>query len=269
MHWKEVIYSDGSYEKKSRRRTWLTIWDKVKSHGTGIDWCTAREWPVNCMTVISAWWRSNMPFQRLSGQLNYYITRWRQEVSELEIRWVGARCGRESHHLAEGALRTPDWVWRSDQLVRRCWNENISQGGQAPRPLVEQPRRTRTTQGNVRRGWGGLYVAVFIRSPTPSHTQPFYNKVRGIFFLKKSWLVFIIASICLLHVDVCIDAYLLCGYTTIALIQKCNYLKLFIVIFHFFLDYSLEVWNVHRIDWSCLWETFKIEIEWMLTKFRL
>ena len=34
MHWKEVTHSDGSYEKKSNRRAWLTIWDKVKSHGT-------------------------------------------------------------------------------------------------------------------------------------------------------------------------------------------------------------------------------------------
>ena len=37
MHRKEVTHSDGSYKKKSRRRTWLTIWDKVKSHGTLID----------------------------------------------------------------------------------------------------------------------------------------------------------------------------------------------------------------------------------------
>ena len=88
MHRKEVTHSDDSYEKKSRRRAWLKIWDKVKSHGTLIDWCTGREWPVNCMTVIFAWWRSNMPFQRLSGWLNYYITRWRQEVSELKSRWV-------------------------------------------------------------------------------------------------------------------------------------------------------------------------------------
>ena len=66
-----------THGKKSRRRAWLTIWDKVKSRSTVIDWCTGREWPVNCMTVISAWWRSNMPFQRLSGLWNYYITRWR------------------------------------------------------------------------------------------------------------------------------------------------------------------------------------------------
>ena len=98
MHRKEETYSDGSYEKKSRRRAWLKIWDKVKSHGTGIDWCTGREWPVNCMTVISAWWWPNMPFQRLSGRLKYYITRCRQEIGELET-----RCGRESHQPAEGA----------------------------------------------------------------------------------------------------------------------------------------------------------------------
>ena len=34
---KEVTHSDGSYEKKSRWQTWLTIWDKVISQGTGID----------------------------------------------------------------------------------------------------------------------------------------------------------------------------------------------------------------------------------------
>ena len=67
----------------------------LKSHGTLTDWCTGKKWPVNCMTVISVWWRSKMPFQRrrkwhipmasqgeiLSRRLNYYITRWRREVS--------------------------------------------------------------------------------------------------------------------------------------------------------------------------------------------
>ena len=85
-----------SYGKKSHRRAWLTIWDKVKSRSRVTDWCTGREWPVNWMTVIFAWWQSKMPFQRqwkwhipmgsygeiLSGRLNYYITWWRQEVSE-------------------------------------------------------------------------------------------------------------------------------------------------------------------------------------------
>ena len=51
------------------------------------------------MTVTSAWWRSNMPFQRLSGRLNYYITWWRQEVSELEIRWLSSPGEREDTTL--------------------------------------------------------------------------------------------------------------------------------------------------------------------------
>ena len=36
----------------------------LNSHGTVTNWCTRREWPVKCMSVISARWRSNMPFQR-------------------------------------------------------------------------------------------------------------------------------------------------------------------------------------------------------------
>ena len=31
MHRKEVTHSNGSYERKSRRRAWLTKWDKVKN----------------------------------------------------------------------------------------------------------------------------------------------------------------------------------------------------------------------------------------------
>ena len=154
--------------RKNRRRAWLTIWKKVKSHATVIDWCTGREWPVNCMTVISAWWQSNMPFQRYwwAIELLYNSVKtgsqvvWRPETLVI-------RCGRESHHPAEGALGTPEWVWRSDQLVRRCWNENMSQRGWAPRSPVEQPRRTRTTHGYVRRGWGGQYVAVLFGLQLP------------------------------------------------------------------------------------------------------
>ena len=29
-------------------------WAKKNSHGILIDWCTGREWPVKCMTVIPA-----------------------------------------------------------------------------------------------------------------------------------------------------------------------------------------------------------------------
>ena len=54
----EVLYSVGVGELGWQYGTGL------RSHGTVTNWCTGREWPVNCMTVISARWRSNMPFQR-------------------------------------------------------------------------------------------------------------------------------------------------------------------------------------------------------------
>ena len=83
MHRKKVTHSDGSYEKKSRRQPWLTIWDKVKSHGTLIDWCTRREWPLNSMTVISAWWWSNMPVQT---RRKWHIPAWL--AMRIDIEWA-------------------------------------------------------------------------------------------------------------------------------------------------------------------------------------
>ena len=120
----------------------------LKYHGTVTEWCTGREWPVNCMTVISAWWRSNMLFQRrwkyifrlpVMGiywvGLNYYIT----EFNQLET-----RCGRESRHPTEETIWTTDWaVWRPDQLVTRCGRESQHPAESlVPGPPVEQPRRT-------------------------------------------------------------------------------------------------------------------------------
>ena len=112
-----------SNRKKSRRQVWLTKWDKVKAHDTLIDWCTRREWPLNCMSVISAWWQSNMPFQRLSGRLNYYITRWGQEVR---------RVGEQANWRSAS--------WRSDELETRC-------GRETPPPSRRGPRDPRLSLG--------------------------------------------------------------------------------------------------------------------------
>ena len=169
IHRKKVTHSDGSYGKKSRRRAWVTIWDKVKSHGTVIVWCTKREWPVNCMTVISVWWRSNMPFQRLSGRLNYYITRWRQEVSEFGDRKVWrpdplvTRCSRESQHSAE------NWA-------PGLWLSTLENGKERLMAI---------------RVWVNVLQFCSV-SNSLSHTQPFQIKWE-VYSLKKSSLVFIIA----------------------------------------------------------------------------
>ena len=94
----------------------------LKSLGTVTNWCTGREWPVNCKTVISTRWRSNMPFQRrrkcISCRVgvNYYITECTGNSISLE-----RRCGREKQHPAEGALGTPDWVLES----RRVWRQDM------------------------------------------------------------------------------------------------------------------------------------------------
>ena len=69
MHRKEVTHFNGSYERKSRGRKLADEMGRAKnSHGTLIDWCTGREWPMNCITFISAWWRLNIRFQTSSGR---------------------------------------------------------------------------------------------------------------------------------------------------------------------------------------------------------
>ena len=129
------------------------------------------------------------------------------------------RCGRKSHHPAEGALGSPSSF--DDPLVIRCGRE--SQQKAEPPGLWLSIRRTRTTHGYVRRGWRGQYVAVFVWSPTPSHTQTLQIKWEVYFFEEVFDRSFIIASICIQHIYVlCIYVYVLCvcivnyghGYTT-------------------------------------------------------
>ena len=68
MHRKEVTHSNGSYERKSRGQKLADEMGQAKKFPWyTTEWCTGREWPLNCMTVISAWWRLNIWFQRSSG----------------------------------------------------------------------------------------------------------------------------------------------------------------------------------------------------------
>ena len=82
-----------------RRRAWLTIWDKVKSHGTvrlmhrKRVTCELHDSYFRSMTIKHAIPRTaevthpdGQLWEILSGRLNYYITRWRQEVRVLETR---------------------------------------------------------------------------------------------------------------------------------------------------------------------------------------
>ena len=158
------------------------------------------------MTVISAWWGSNMPFQRrlkwhipmathgeiLSGRLNYYITRWRQEVwrSESLETWCSSR---ESQHPAES------------------W---------APWLPVEWPWRTIKTQSWWPQEWGSICCS-FVRSLTPSHTQPFQIKWE-VYFSKRLCCS---SLLCRCYDSACMyaDVYVLCGYATVSDKRKIHY----------------------------------------------
>ena len=115
----------------------------------------------------------------LSGRLNYYITWWRQEVSSLEIRPVGEKMLEWKHVLERLGPLAPGWAAQE--------NENDTQ---------------RCSEGL----WKSICWSLCSVSNFVSHAT--FQIKWEIYFLKKSSLVFIIASMCILHVYVYIYAYL-------------------------------------------------------------
>ena len=141
-----------------RTRAWLTIWDKVKSRGTVIDWCTGREWPVNCMTVISARWQSNMPFQR----------QWKWHISDGQL-WGDIEWTIE---LLYNSVKTGSQFWRPDPLVTRCGRESSTQrSGPAGLRLSSPGERERhNADGHKSRG---QYIAVLFSLQLPLTHKPY------------------------------------------------------------------------------------------------
>ena len=117
--------------------------------------------------------------------VNYYITQWIQEVNQLEIRWL----------------------WRSDELERRCWiAEHVPErmSSQAPGWAAQEKE---TWLWPIE--WGSICCSS-VRSPTPSHTEPFRilsNKVKGIFFLKEVSSLVLHSAVMFLHACICIWVY--------------------------------------------------------------
>ena len=170
------------------------------------------------MTVISAWWRSNIPFQRLSGRLNYYIIRWdRMSVSwrsdELETRY-----SRESHHPAEGPLGPP--IEFGDQTRLCAGMRTCPREAGPPGPLLSS-RGERDRERHTAMSGGDKEVNMLpFCSISSSLSHPnLSNKVRGI-FLRTVSLVFIIASICILHVYDYICIFIICDNTTHIMTSK-------------------------------------------------
>ena len=156
-----------NYGKKSCRQAWLTIWDKVKSHRTVTDWCTGREWPMNCMTVISTWWRSNMPFQ---GRRKWHIP---MASYGGDIEWA--------IELLNSVTTRSQLVWRPDPLVARCGRGSQHPAEWVPGPLVEQHQENgKETLMAIRVEVNMLQFCSF--SNFLSHTQPFQIKWEVYFF---------------------------------------------------------------------------------------
>ena len=104
--------------------------------------------------------------------LNYYITQSRQKSRQsYSYSWRRSyRCGRESHTRPRWSLGTREVA---DKMQQR-----------KPAPSRVDPRASGWASGERERhnvdGYksGGQNIAVFVRSPTPSHTQNLNNPFR-------------------------------------------------------------------------------------------
>ena len=103
------------------------------------------------------------------------------------------------------------WVWRSDPLVTRCGRESQHSAGWATGLRLSSPGERERHNAEGHKSGGSIYCSLCSVPNSLSHTQPFQIKWEVYFFLKKSSLVFIIASICILHVYVDVYTY---EYTT-------------------------------------------------------
>ena len=107
-------------------RNWLMKWDELKnSYGTLIDWCTGREWPLNCMSYFRLMTIKHL-ISKIEWELNDYIiqlefeSQWQLRPVELEFQasWRRDVVGKATP--GRGALGNPDGVWGPEKLLIRC-----------------------------------------------------------------------------------------------------------------------------------------------------
>ena len=149
-----------------RRRAWLKIWDKVKSHGTvrlmhrKRVTCELHDSYFRSMTIKHAIPRT-AEVTHPDGQL-WEVIEW-----AIELLYNSVKTGNQL-------------VWRPDPLVTRCGRESQHPAELAPRPLVEQHRENgKETLMAIRVGVNMLQFCSV--SNSLSHTN-LSNKVREIFF---------------------------------------------------------------------------------------
>ena len=207
-----------------------------KSHGTVTNWCTRREWPVNCMTVISARWWSNMPFQRQRK----CIFRWPVMGRYL----VGIELLYNSVH------RKYREFWRSDQLEIRCNREN--QHSERPGPqLSSLGERERNADGHKS---GGQYVAVLIGLQLPlTHNLSIKWEV----YFSKNCVAHLYYCVVVMILHVCICVCIVGhGYTTVWPIL---YTSIHLVIYSILAQPSVDPFytSTHTsLSWHILYQVF-------------
>ena len=166
-----------------RGRAWLTIWDRVKipryshklMHRKRVT-CELHDSYFRSMTIkhtIPKTAEVHIPMasygNRWRRALNYYITQctWNSRGFGDQTSWR-----RDAVEKASTQQMEPSgprlWVWGSDELEIRCSREN-----QHPERLSSPGERERNADGHKS---GGSICCSSIRSPTPSHTQPFRIK---------------------------------------------------------------------------------------------
>ena len=166
----EVAYSIGVGELGWQYGTGL------KSHGTVTNWCTGRGWPVNChskhsRSCIFRW--SFMGRDWVGVELLYnsvhrkFNQSWRNDAVE---KTAPSRRGPRDPRLSS---------WRSDELEIRCGWENQHPAEWDPGPwLSSLGEWERNADGHKS---GGSICCSSVRSPAPSHTQPFQIKWEAYF----------------------------------------------------------------------------------------
>ena len=123
------------------------------------------------------------------------------------------RCGRESHTRSKGP-REPRWSF-GDQLGIRCSKE-IHHLAERTGPLglrLSSPGERERHKADGHKS-GGQYIAVFVQSPTPSHSKTLSNPFRTLtikwevyILLKKTSLVLYHCVIVILSAWICIWVY--------------------------------------------------------------
>ena len=183
--------ADGSCIFRWRRWAWLTIWDRVKIPQYSHKLMHRKR--VTC-ELHASYFRSMMIKTCHSKDSGSSIFRWPFMGRD----WVGVKLLYNSVHRKfiqswrndaiektapsrKGPSGTPDWAvgdqmsWRSDELEIRCGREN-----QHPERLGPQAHSWAAKEnGNETQllpiEWGSICCSS-VRSPTPSHTQPFQIK---------------------------------------------------------------------------------------------